>query len=141
MKVIVKKELTGYPSITFPLEGFTVEETLEKVTDDGLEYVVVDNVFYDNYFYPEGYDFDKEVGLKINIEKAKEVQRNKWRDARKKRFEKLDLQFMLALEKGDTELQKIISTKKQELRDLPNTFLPDNLEEIKSTWPNILLEE
>lgn len=141
MKTIIKKELSGLPSVTYPVGNLSIEEGLELFTGDGLEYVIIDNVEYDSDFFPNAYEFDKEVGIKLNIDKAKEVQRNKWRDARKKRFEKLDLQFMLALEKGDTELQKIISTKKQELRDLPNTFLPDNLEEIKSTWPNILLEE
>jgi hypothetical protein len=79
--------------------------------------------------------------IKVNIDKAKEVQKNKWRDARKKRFETLDLQFMLALEKGNVEQQKIISNKKQQLRDVTNTSLSDNLEEIKITYPNILLEE
>lgn len=119
------------------MTNLSIEETLEKIKNDGNEYVIVDNYSIDSYFH-DAYEFDKEVGAKLNIDKAKEVQRNKWREARKKRFEKLDLQFMLALEKGDTELQKIISNKKQELRDITKTFLPDDLEEIKISWPNSL---
>lgn len=137
MKILVKKILNDKISIIFPFKDFTIEETLEKIKTDGEEYTIVDNLCIDREFY-DAYEFDKEYGVKLNLEKAKEVQRNKWRDARKKRFEKLDLQFMLALEKGDTELQKIISNKKQELRDITKTFLPDDLEEIKISWPNSL---
>lgn len=137
MKILVKKILNDKISIIFPFKDFTIEETLEKIKTDGEEYTIVDNLCIDREFY-DAYEFDKEYGAKLNLEKAKEVQRNKWRDARKKRFEKLDLQFMLALEKGDTELQKIISNKKQELRDITKTFLPDDLEEIKISWPNSL---
>lgn len=141
MKTIIKKELNGFPSVTYPVGNLSIEECLELFTSDGLEYVIIDNLYYDSEFFPNAYEFDKEVGVKLNLEKAKEVQKNKWREARKKRFEKLDLQFMLSLEKGDVELQKTISNKKQELRDITNTFLSDDLEEIKITYPNILLEE
>lgn len=141
MKTIIKKELNGFPSVTYPVGNLTVEECLELLTSDGLEYVIIDNVEYDSEFFPNAYEFDKEVGVKLNIEKAKEVQRNKWREARKKRFEKLDLDFMLSLETENIEMQKTIKQKKQELRDVTKTILSDDLEEIKVTWPNILLEE
>jgi hypothetical protein len=141
MKIIIKKEPNGQPSITYPSNDISIEENLDFFVNDGLDYVIKDNIQYDNYFFPSAYEFDKEVGVKLNIDKAKEVQKNKWREARKKRFEKLDLDFMLSLETENIEMQKSIKQKKQDLRDITKTFLTDDLEEIKATWPNILLEE
>lgn len=78
--------------------------------------------------------------IKINIEKAKQIWLDKFRIARKPILEQLDVDFMRALEKGDTNLQKTISSKKQLLRDITKTKLPDSLEGIKNAWPEILGE-
>jgi len=78
--------------------------------------------------------------IKINIEKAKQIWLDKFRIARKPILEQLDVDFMRALEKGDTNLQKKISSKKQLLRDITKTKLPDSLEGIKNAWPEILGE-
>lgn len=139
MKAIIYQQENGELAIVHPFEQNNLEENASNFVPEKTPYSIVENLNIDRYFR-SAYEY-KNGEVVLNLDKAKEVQKNKWRDARKKRFEKLDLQFMLSLEKGDTELQKTISNKKQELRDLPNTFLPDNLEEIKSTWPNILLEE
>lgn len=137
MKVIIKQELNRPPSIIFPVGNYTIENILEELEKESSIYVVTELISYDYSFW-DAYEFDKELGAKINIEKAKEIQKNKWRDARKKIFEKLDIDFMLALEKGDIEQQKIIAQKKQELRDITKTILPDDLEEMKLILPNIL---
>jgi hypothetical protein len=47
---------------------------------------------------------------------------------------------MRAVESGNTELQQEIAAKKQALRDVTKTELPDTLEGIKNTWPEILGE-
>ena len=39
--------------------------------------------------------------ITINLDKAKEIQKNRWRTARKPILEKLDTQFMGAVETGD----------------------------------------
>lgn len=76
--------------------------------------------------------------IKINIEKAKQIWLDKFRIARKPILEQLDIDFIRAVEQGDIDLQKEISSKKQLLRDVTEIPLPDDLEEIKSTWPEIL---
>lgn len=53
----------------------------------------------------------------INIEKAKDVWRNKIRSARIKPLEALDKEFMFALERGESTVE--IAAKKQALRDAP----------------------
>ena len=43
--------------------------------------------------------------IKINLDKAKEIHKQNIRRIRKKEFEDLDIQFMKAVELGDTEKQ------------------------------------
>jgi len=78
--------------------------------------------------------------ITINLDKAKEIQKNRWRTARKPILEKLDTQFMRAVETGDTSKQQQIATQKQSLRDVTTTDLSSvtNTEELKNVWPDIL---
>lgn len=55
----------------------------------------------------------------INMNKAKEIWRNKIRLERAEELAKLDVLYMRALEAGDIELQQTIASKKQALRDAP----------------------
>jgi len=78
--------------------------------------------------------------ITINLDKAKNIQKNKWRVARKPLLEKLDTQFMRAVETGDTSKQQQIATQKQALRDVTTTDLSSitTPEELKNVWPDIL---
>jgi viroplasmin and RNaseH domain-containing protein len=80
--------------------------------------------------------------ITINLDKAKEIQKNRWRTARKPILEKLDTEFMRAVETGDTTKQQQIATQKQTLRDVTTTDLSTitNTQELKNVWPNILNE-
>lgn len=74
--------------------------------------------------------------ININMTKAKDVWRNKIRAERNTEFSKLDVEYMRALESGDTTLQNNISTKKQALRDAPedprieNATTPEDLKNL-----------
>lgn len=124
--------------IPFVPKVSSIEEYAEKIFINGEKYVILNNFFVNSYFLP-AYDYNN-GDIKLNIEKAKEVQRNKWRQARKPILEKLDLEFMRALETGDIIKQKQIVEKKQALRDITKIPLSENLEDIKMAWPNILKE-
>ena len=78
--------------------------------------------------------------ITINLDKAKEIQKNRWRTARKPILEKLDTEFMRAVETGDTAKQQQIATQKQALRDVTTTDLSSvtTPEELKNVWPDIL---
>ena len=78
--------------------------------------------------------------ITINLDKAKNIQKNRWREARKPLLEKLDTEFMRAVETGDTTKQQQIAAKKQALRDVTNTDLSSvtTPEELKNVWPDIL---
>jgi hypothetical protein len=79
--------------------------------------------------------------FKVNIEKAKELHRKKIRYAREEAFKSLDVEFMKALEIGDTEKVAEISATKQELRNLPaceEIECATCLDDLRNHWPNIL---
>jgi hypothetical protein len=103
----------------------------------GVEYKIVESVDIDNDYF-NAYEFDAELGAKVNIEKAKVIHLDKFRATRNPLLVTLDVDFMRAVESGNTTLQQEIASKKQALRDVTKTELPNTLEEIKATWPEIL---
>lgn len=78
--------------------------------------------------------------ITINLDKAKNIQKNRWREARKPLLTQLDTEFMRAVESGDIVKQQQIAAKKQALRDVTVTDLSTitTPEELKNVWPDIL---
>ena len=81
--------------------------------------------------------------IPINIESALEIHKTKIRERREVVFKDLDIQFMKALEQGNTELTTTIGIQKQALRDVTNieTGSIVTLSDLKSTWDTELLGE
>ena len=84
--------------------------------------------------------------IKINIDKAKEIQKNKIRQVRKPLLEKLDVDFVRALEFGTDTTS--IAAQKQALRDVTNivteaeitgTTVDEITTELKAIWDEELL--
>ena len=73
-----------------------------------------------------------------DIETAKTIWRNKWREARAPLLEKLDIDMLRAIGSNDGAKIAEIEAKKQALRDVTQTALPDDIDEIKTVWPEIL---
>lgn len=73
----------------------------------------------------------------INLEKAKDVWRDKIRTARTEKFKQLDVEFMRAVETADTDTQTAVAAQKQALRDAPadsaitDATSPDELKNIQ----------
>ena len=77
--------------------------------------------------------------ITIDITKAKEVWKDKIREARKPVLEKLDVDFMRATEQG-TDTTSIVNDK-QTLRDLPSQVdTATTIDEIKLVWNDMLGE-
>ena len=75
--------------------------------------------------------------ITIDITKAKEVWKNKIRQARKSALEKLDIDFIKAQEQSNDTTS--IVADKQTLRDLPSQVdTANSIEEIKAVWNNLL---
>jgi len=110
-----------------------------KDVPEGVEYKIVDSIEIDNDYF-NAYEFDAELGAKVNIEKAKAIHLDKFRATRAPKLAKLDIDFMKAVEANDEEKKAEIIAAKQALRDVTLTPLPDDLAGIKATWPEILNE-
>jgi hypothetical protein len=75
----------------------------------------------------------------VNLDKAKAIWKDKWREARKPLLASLDIEFMKAVETADTEKQAEIAAQKQALRDVTKIEIAGNTpEEIKAVWPSVL---
>lgn len=124
--------------VVHPAEGATMEDLVE-VVPAGADYIAMEvaDLPEDRYFR----DAWKLVGgaLTIDIEGAKEVQRNHWRRLRRPKLLALDIAFIQALEAGDTVAQADIAAQKTALRDVTETPLPNDLTGIRFTLPAILL--
>lgn len=80
------------------------------------------------------------MSIGINIDKAKDIQRDRWRAARTPLLQALDVQYMQALESGDTAAQALIVAKKNELRDVTETPFPSDVPtDIAAFWPACLV--
>ena len=84
--------------------------------------------------------------IKININKAKEIQKDKIRQVRTPLLEKLDVDFIRALELGGDTAS--IASQKQALRDVTNivteaeitgTTVDEITTELKAIWDEELL--
>ena len=75
--------------------------------------------------------------ITIDISKAKEVWKNKIREARKLALEKLDIDFVKAQETS-SDTTSIVADK-QTLRDLPSQVdTATTVDEIKAVWNDML---
>ena len=80
----------------------------------------------------------------VNIPKAKELQKERFRQVRKPLLETLDIDYQRADEAGDASKKTEIATKKQALRDVTNnTALNDATSEaeVRAVWDASVLGE
>ena len=119
-----------------------LEFVASKSVPKGCEYFIIpdDSISKEQQFF-EAFRIEKKeqkVSVIVDIDKAKEIWLNHYRIARTPLLATLDVDFMRAVEAGNIEFQKEIAAKKQALRDVTKTELPNDLEGIKNTWPEIL---
>ena len=78
--------------------------------------------------------------IKIDMAKAKEIHRQKIRDARAPKLAELDVEFQRALEKGESTAD--IVSKKQALRDAPadsGIAAASDADALKAQWKTDIL--
>ena len=81
--------------------------------------------------------------ITINLTKAKDIAKNNLRTERAPLLASLDVQFMRAVESGNTSLQTAIAGQKQELRDITShTSITgaSNVDSLKTAM-NTLIEQ
>ena len=80
--------------------------------------------------------------IRVNIPKAKELQKERFRQVRKPLLEALDIDYQRADEAGDASKKTEVATKKQALRDVTNsTALNDATSEteVRAVWDTDVL--
>jgi len=97
---------------------------------------------YESFQLPEAEFIDAwTIDATIDLERAKDVWRRKMRPVRNERLKQLDLQWMQAMELGDTVAAAAVAAKKQELRDITKRDelkYAKSLAEVKAFWPAVL---
>ena len=136
MSFIIFPQSDNKLAVLIPASELSIEEVAAKDVPKNTPYAIVESLDIDGLFY-DAYEYQDGNALP-NIPKAKEIWLNHYRTARTPLLAALDVDFMRAVESGNTDLQKEIASKKQALRDVTKTDLPNTLEEIKATWPEIL---
>jgi hypothetical protein len=139
-KILAYNDQNGDFCLTIPTKEFlgSSEELVNFVGVQG-SYLLLDSSEIPNH--PE---FSKAFRLgansvEIDLEQAKNIWKDKWREARKPLLASLDVEFMKAVETGNSTKQAEIASKKQALRDVTSTPIPGTTpEEIKAVWPEIL---
>lgn len=162
-KVIVVKQIDGSIAIIHPApemfddksrtRNLLKQNGFEFESDEDIwDYIVEKNQLQkDSYYFAEisqlpsdryfrnAWEHDeKNETVSINTLKAKEVKKNVFRELRKPLLEKLDVDFMRALEKNIDPSE--INQKKQTLRDVTGIQLPNNLDDLKNFTPVCLQE-
>lgn len=83
--------------------------------------------------FRNAWDYDG-TDIVCDLNKARDIQRDRLRILRAPKMKELDVQFMQAVEKNDTAAQALIATQKQKLRDITINPAIDNaasVEELK----------
>jgi hypothetical protein len=74
----------------------------------------------------------------VDIQVAKKIKLDQFRQARKPLLEQLDVEFMRAVELSNAAKKKSIAAKKQQLRDVTSIELPNDVDELAKFWPDVL---
>lgn len=81
--------------------------------------------------------------INVNMDKARDIKKDMIRAERTPKLAALDVDFMRAIEQGDTDLQATIAAKKQALRDAtddPAIAAATTPDELKAVVPTALSE-
>ena len=135
--IIIYPQENDKLAVMAPAPHLSPDFVAKKDVPPNTPYKIIESLNIESTFF-DAYEFDQEIGAKVNTDKAKEIWLNHYRTARTPLLAALDVDFMRAVEAGNTTLQQEIAAKKQALRDVTKTDLPNTLEEIKATWPEIL---
>jgi hypothetical protein len=119
------------------------EPRFHYVNVGGEDYDITEYTLPAERTFRDAWDTPSGDVIAINMDKAKDVWRNKIRDSRTPEFEKLDQDFMRALETGASTTQ--IVADKQTLRDAPAhsdidaATTPDELKAVQPI-PNVTVK-
>jgi hypothetical protein len=131
--------------------NLSIDQIAKKDVPRGCPYTIcnsselpTDDTFFDAWIY------DQSVGnvpINVDVPEVHSIWKNKWRAAREPILKILDVEWMRALEQGNTALTQELASKKQALRDVTLITLPSKVQgesvdsftmRIKEIWPECL---
>jgi len=136
MKYIIYSHNDNRLGVIYPINTADVNEIAQSVLPTNTDYAIVETLNLVPFFF-DAYEYSNK-SIRLNVQKAKNIWKNVWRQKRAEIFERLDIEFMKAVEDGNIQQLQNIKSKKQLLRDVTNTELPNTVEEMQQIWPNIL---
>ena len=154
MQVIVYEQTeNGRVAICTPVieSGLTVEQIAEKDVPEGAQRRICESasIPQESVFFG-AWMFDNSVEgapITIDVPATHEIWKDEWRRVRTPILARLDVEWMRALEQGNTTLSQELATKKQVLRDVTEVPLPQRdagesvdhfSAKIKAVWPECL---
>lgn len=78
------------------------------------------------------------MSVTVNMERARDIWRNKIRKIRAEKFKQLDAQYQIADENNDSEEKAAVVAKKKTLRDAPADLAIEaatTTQDLKKFWP------
>jgi hypothetical protein len=117
----------------------TREDRLKYIEEKNCTQYVMTETLGNSYFF-SAFEWDESVNnIKVNINKAKEIRMNFFRQVRAEIFPKLDLLYMKSLESGNLDDQRRIVDDKNYLRNLSEIEMPDTEAELFTFFPERLM--
>ncbi len=126
-------------AVVYPTGELPIEDVIARDVPEGVPATIMNSEDLPDRYFRAAWKFHPSKGADVDVEKAKDVQRNHWRKLREPKLAALDIEVMKAVERGDAKKRGAAADKKQALRDVTDWPLPDDLAEIKATIPDILL--
>ena len=118
-------------------ESEVLDWIIKKDVPAGKPYMIMDkSLLPASRRFRNAWKVEKD-GVQVDMDKAKAMKLDEFRVLREPLLKKLDADYMMAMERG-TDLQDIVS-KKQALRDVTLVALPDNVADLESFVPDILI--
>lgn len=144
MRYVLKRVDGGVSIMETVKDSVDARTEIEKWTPKSRKEIVSvremgpDEVIEDRMFRDAWTDSGR---LSVEMPKARNIWREKMREARAPILEKLDIEYQRADEAGDAEAKIRIASKKQALRDVtedPRIESAKTPEELKAVWPEFL---
>lgn len=135
MEKIIYQQENGKVALVVPTDSFTLEQVIESAVPVGVPYLVIDDEDIPDGFYDfhdavsANFDDPVNISITVDIERAKEIAKNKLREERKQLFEKNDIKLRDAmLSENKVDLKAAIDTRDR-LRKAPK--LVDSLSSLE----------
>jgi len=146
MKYLIKKKdgsvaiMTTVLDETNPSDEIMKWETKQRLSVESFRPLDESEIPQDRYFRNAWTHLEDKIN--VDMDRCREIHKDKLREIRQPILEALDLEYMKALEEGDEMKKEGVVTRKQLLRDV--TIAPEIMnyktpEELKSFMPEFLL--